>query len=57
MCHHRAISVFIVPYRPNKANRNYVLRKNTCFVEHIFFLCKKSPDFHKWPYETFFIIL
>ena len=42
MCRHRTISVFIVPYRPNKANRNYVRRRDSRFVEHSFFLCEKS---------------
>lgn len=41
MCRHRTISIFIVPYRPNKANGNYVRLRDTRFVEHSFFLCEK----------------
>lgn len=58
MCRHRTISVFIVPYRPNKA------KKETMFAEGIIvssnivsFFAKNPPDFHKWTYEAFFIIL
>lgn len=39
MCCHQTISVFILPYRPDKANRKYVWQKDIHFDKHIFYIC------------------
>lgn len=58
MCRHRTISVFLLYHI------GPIKQMETMFAEGIIvssnivsFFAKNSPDFHKWTYEAFFIIL
>ncbi|WP_440336454.1 hypothetical protein, partial [Megasphaera sp.] len=50
--------------RKESSGETVIKQAETMFAEEaltssniVSFFAKNSPDFHKWPYETFFIIL
>lgn len=51
MFRHRTISVFILPYRPNKAIRNYVRQWGEYLAEHSFFFAGFLHNFRKCLYK------